>query len=227
VSVRHLRPLLLLFFAALAACAAKAPPAPPPKPPEAPPPTPPPPPPKCETLEEACLAKAGQRLTIAPIDWTVEPPTGWKYASSAGAVIAASDTAVLLIKTIEVPADKKPAAIKARNAKRDELLTAVLGELKLGRPKKLSFSGKPQKSSKVEGVEVGLYQFDGSARSGEPGPLLVFLAQPENGRMLMGVAFVAERDTTNADAAMLKAIASLARAPRAAQSGDAGSPDAG
>jgi hypothetical protein len=165
--------------------------------------------------------KEGQRLQVHPIEWTVEPPTGWKYAVADDTVTTEADAAVLVFKTFEVPAEKTAAAAKAKNTKRDEVLGAVLDELKLARPKALSFARKPQKSSKVDKVDVALFQFEGSKRAGEPGPLLVLLAQPGNDRMLMGVAFVAERDSTNADVSVLKAIASLAPA---AGADDAGSP---
>jgi hypothetical protein len=152
----------------------------------------------------------------------VAPPEGWKYAVGTDDLVADVDAATLGVTTFEAPVDKKPAAAKARSAKRDETIARLLGKLQIERKKKLAFPPKPQKSLKVNGVEVLLYQFDGATRAGEPGPLLVFISQLAPEHVLLGVAFVAQRDTTDADAAILKAIASI-EPPAAA---DAGAPAA-
>jgi hypothetical protein len=217
------RPLFqLVALAAIAACAQKPPPEPPKAPAVVEPPPPPPPPPKCEALDEGCVAKAGLRVPLHPADWTLGTPEGWKYAVEADGVLADSADATLAVTTFEAPADKKPAAAKAKNAKRDETVAVLLEKLKITQEKKLSFPSKAQKSSKVHGVDIALYQFSGAKRSGEPGPLLVFIAQLTPQRVLVGTAFVAERDTTNADAAILKVISSFEPPPAA----DGGAPPA-
>ncbi|MBN9160580.1 MAG: hypothetical protein BGO98_02575 [Myxococcales bacterium 68-20] len=206
------RPLALVsLLVSLGACAPKTPPPPPPAAPIAVE-EPPPPPPKCEALEEGCVAKAGQRATVHPIEWTVAPPAGWKYAAEPSEVVALTDTAALAISTFESSADKKPAAVKAKKAKRDEAIARLAEKLGIARPKKLAFPAKPHQASKVHGIDVALYQFDGAKRGDEPGPMLVFVAQLVPDRALLGLAFVAEHDTTNADAAVLAAIDSLAPA---------------
>ena len=207
------RPLALVcLLVSLGACAPKTPPPPPPAAPVIAEVEPPPPPPKCEALDEGCVAKAGQRATVHPIAWTIAPPEGWKYAAEASAVVALTDTAALAITTFESAADKKPAAVKAKNARRDEAITRLAEKLGVARAKKFAFPAKPHQASKVHGIDVALYQFDGAKRGGEPGPLLVFVAQLVPDRALLGLAFVAENDTANADAAVLAAIDSLAPA---------------
>src|SRR5262249_15283841 len=74
---RHLRPALPPLLGRLVslsvACHSTPPPAPPPPPPpqvvKAPPP-PPPPPPKCESIDEACRAKADTRARIQKTGWS-------------------------------------------------------------------------------------------------------------------------------------------------------------
>jgi hypothetical protein len=187
-------------------------------------PPPPPPPPKCEDLAEGCVAKAGLQATLHPIEWRLEPPVGWKYAVESAEIVTVSDpSAALAVTTFEGTADKKPANVKARSAKRDETVARLSEKLGITVPKKLAFPSKPHRASKVHGVDMALYQFDGAARSGEKGPLLVMFAQVVPERVLVGVAFVAEKDTTNADAAVLKAIDSL-EPTTAPATEDAGAP---
>lgn len=222
---------LFTALAATLACAALAACPPPPKPPPPPPPPqeepPPPPPPKCEALQEGCVAKSGLRAPIHPLEWTIEPPTGWKYAIEADGIVATSELASVAVSSFEAQVGKKPAVLKANNAKRLETVARLSEKLAIVRSKKLAFPPKPMKTSKVHNVDVALYQFDAAKHENDAGPLLVFIAQPKPERTLVGVAFVAEKDSSNADAAILKAIDSLAPGVEAAAAPpDAGAPDA-
>jgi hypothetical protein len=212
--------LVIAWIASIGACAPKPPPPRAVEEPPAAPPPPPPPPPKCEALEEGCIATGAQAVALEAVGWTIKPPAGWKYAREGALIVAVSEKAAVTLTTFEASSAKGRAEVKARNARRDEALARSIGRLGIERKKKLVYPPKPHKSSRVQGVDVSLYQFDGATRSGETGPLLVFTAQLTPTRALLGVAFVAERDTTNADAAVLKAIDSLV--PEAS---DAGAPD--
>src|SRR6266567_4369656 len=80
--------------------------APPPPPAKPPPPPPPaviaerPPPPKCETAEEACIARADTRARIPRISGLeITPPEGWTYAQGDELTMATGRNAVLGVST--------------------------------------------------------------------------------------------------------------------------------
>src|SRR5262249_35020496 len=137
---------LVLLAESFCACTPKPPPPPPPQATvEAPPPAPPPEP-KCEALSENCIAKAGRR-SKGTDSWTIAPPEGWTFANQPTTVLATSEAAVLGVSSLEsaAPTQKdKPAVIKERASKRDEMIAGLSDKLGLAlKQKKLVLPAKP------------------------------------------------------------------------------------
>lgn len=204
---------LALSVVAQSGCKRSAPPAapvavaPPPEPP------PPPPPPKCESLDEACVAAPETRSRIQDSSWTLAPPPTWTYAHDSDATVARTATASLGVLVHETGAKKAQATKRAAAL---EAITRKLG-LTMGRKR---WPAAPAKVLSLEGLKVSLYQFDGVKQEGKPGALLVFTSTLPAGQSLLGVGFVLEADTTDADQAIMKSVQSLRVEAR--EGGDAG-----
>jgi len=198
----------LLAWSLLIACAGCHAAAPPP-PPEAPPPPPAPvveapPPPKCEKVEDACVAGAETRARIGQIGWQFAPPVSWIYAQGEDLTTATNKNAVMAVAVHQV------GDVKKERVEREEALRLVTQKLGLTLPKKKTFiSRKPDQKQKVGSLEADLYQVEGVKRDGHTGPLLFFVLKASNDQALVGVGFVADDDTENADQAIMTAIESL------------------
>lgn len=176
----------------------------------------PPPPKKCEALDEACISTDDTRTPIPGSGLAFRPPVGWTYAKETTATVAQKDPSALVVVAREVKVDpKKKKAPPVPPPLRADALEAVVKRLdvtfpgKKGKPK---LGKKPDREEKVGDRKALLFQLDGAQRQGKKGPLLVFETRDDAGALVLGAAFVAEDDTTNADAEILKAIASLAPA---------------
>jgi hypothetical protein len=100
--------------------------------------------------------------------------------------------------------------VKKERAEREEALRLVTQKLGLTLPKKKTFiPKKPDQKQKVGSLEADLYQVEGVKREGRTGPLLFFVLKASNEQTLVGVGFVADDDTENADQAIMTAIESL------------------
>jgi hypothetical protein len=187
-----------------------APPLPPPPPPPPPPRTvvaDPAPVPKCETAEEACVARADTRARIARVSgFDMAPPEGWTYAQGDEVTMATGKNAVLGVTAHPTALDAK----KERSLREEtlELVTQKIG-VAMARKKDV-FWRKPDQKQKVGEIDLFLYQVDGSRRGGKKGPLLVFIAKLDDVHTLLGAGFVSYDDADNADRAILKAIGSIA-----------------
>lgn len=191
-----------LGVALLAGCR----PPPPPPPPAAPPveEPPPPPPPKCDALEEGCVANADTRSPIQASTWSIAPPPKWKFAHGTDATVARTDTASIAVLLYET-GDRK-----TETGKRNAALDTVTKQIGLTMPKKkLVWPAKPAKVMPVEGQQLSLYQFAGATLDGKAGDLLVFTAKLPEKQSLLGVGFVLESDSSDADKAILTCIESL------------------
>jgi hypothetical protein len=193
-------------------CTKPPPPKPPPSPPavEEPPP-PPPPPPKCESMDEACVAKPDTRARITTSGWTVRAPEGWTYAQEEAATVATSKGAALAVTAYETTGNGKK-----DEAARNETLAMLITRLEISFPKAkkkkvVAFPKKVQKTIEVGTLKVGLVQLDGASRDASKGPLLAFDTRLPEGKALLGVGFVPNDDDSNADAAILESIESLAQ----------------
>jgi hypothetical protein len=202
-AARHVAPFLFLVVGCKH---------PPPKPPPSPPPPveepPPPPPPKCESLEEKCVSKEDTRVAIAGTSLTMAPPAGWTYAHGPGGVMVVSSASAIAVEAVAVTDPKKPP--------RAQTLASVVEKLSVKFPKrkgKLDLPKKADKTTAIGSMKVAFYQLDGAVRESKKGPLLVFSTTLPEGPLLMGAGFVPEDDTTNADAAILKAVESISNAP--------------
>jgi hypothetical protein len=210
-AVRRLAGLCLLTVGLAGACAAH------PKPP-APVAKPPPPPPKsCDTIEDACVATADTRSPIQQSGWWLAPPPSWTYAHDSDAMVARTDSARIAVMVRKTEKKKD-------SAKRAEALELVTRKLGLTPSKKtLTWPTKPAKTVTVGAVKVALYQFDGFTLEQKPGALLVFTSKLSDAISLLGVGFVLESDTQDADKAILACVESL-RVEAAAEDRDAGTP---
>jgi len=168
---------------------------------------------KCDELDEGCVAKADTRAAIRGTGWSVEPPSGWTYAHGPDVTVARTDGAIVGMTVHEPGANKK---VEASN--RAAALELVAKSLGVALPKKVVWSDKPAKTVAVGSVKVGLWQFDGATREGKPGALLAFTAKLSDREALLGVGFVLESDTRDADKAILQSVQSLR--------GEAGAPPA-
>lgn len=163
------------------------------------------------------MSTSDTRAKIGETSWTIQPPQGWTFAQGAE-VVTVTESAALAVTSYERP---KNAA--KRGAARDAALTAVTEKIGVA-PKKLVWPARPHKRSKVGTLEVSLYQFGGAKRDHDAGPLLVFSAPLTPDLLLIGAAFVADNDKSNADSAVLKAIESLSSSPSPSAHADAGAP---
>ena len=197
-----------LFALALAAAACGSTPPPVEPVPTAEPteePAPPPAPKKCESLDEGCKAKIGTAAKIAGSDYVLQPPKGWIYARLDKATVAQVDGkgAVLAIVGYE-PDAKAPAAKKQRDTKLAEL--AELVGVQLPAPKTLPV--KPNQTKKKGEFNLLSWQWDQAKRGDEQGALLVLSAE-QAGRVLLGLGFVPENDSSNSDAGIMSAFDSI------------------
>lgn len=207
----------ILSVALAGAC--KGPPPKPPAPVVEPVPPPPPPPPKsCDTLEDGCTAAS---VTLSPIQksgWSLAPPPEWTYAHEPAALLARSETGALGV-TVHETGTRKTAT-----GNRAEALDLVTRRLGLTAPKKkLTWPAKPAKILTVRELKVALYQFAGFTRDQKAGALLVFTSKLSDRQSLLGVGFVLESDTLDADKAILASVGSLRPDP-AVEASDAGAP---
>jgi hypothetical protein len=203
--IRRLAWPLLLCIGLAGACKNSTP-----KPPApvAEPPQPPPPPPKtCDTIEDKCTATADTRAPIQTSGWSLAPPPDWTYAHEADALVAKTEAASIGVIFHETGAKKKV------QAKRAEALDLVTRKLGLTAPKTLVWPTKPGKLVAVGDLKVALYQFGGFKREDKPGAVLVFTSPLSDTKSLLGVGFVLESDTHDADRAILTCIQSLRAAP--------------
>jgi hypothetical protein len=197
---------LFALAVAVAACGSPPPPVEPvptAAPTEEPPPEPPPK--KCESLDEGCKAKIGTAAKIAGSDYVLQPPKGWIYARLDKATVAQIDTksAVLAIVGYE-PDPKAPAAKKQRDTKLAEL--AELVGVQLPAPKTLP--AKADQTKKKGDFTLLSWQWDKAKRGDEQGALLVLSAE-QSGRVLLGLGFVPENDSSNSDAGIMSAFDSI------------------
>jgi hypothetical protein len=187
-----------------AACRHAPPPAPPPPPPPPLVVVAPPPAPKCEKAEEGCVSRAETRARIGTVGWDFAPPEGWTYAQGDEVTTASMKSASLGVAAHDV------ANVKNEKALREEVLRRVADRLGVTLPRKRELiKRRPDKREKMGALEVDLYQLDGGARDGKKGPLLVFAAKIGEGKVLLGLGFVADDDKDNADTAIMKAIGSI------------------
>lgn len=215
--VRRLAWLCVLSAGPVVACKSA-----PPKPPVVvaapePPPAPPPPPKSCDTLDDECAAAADTRVPIQGSGWSLAPPPEWIYAHTPDALLAKTDAASIGVTVHETGKKKKAAA-----AARAQTLADVTQKLGLTAPKKkLVWPAKPAKSLSVGDAKVALYQFGGFSKMDKPGALLVFTTKLSETQSLLGVGFVLESDTHDADKAILACVESL-RAEGPEKAPDAG-----
>lgn len=192
----------------IAACNTTPPPKPPAPEPVAPPPPPPPPPPKCESLDEKCVSTAESRIPIDGTKLTLAPPPGWTFAHATGGTIASSNGSAFAVAVFAIENPKKPPP-------RALALAAIVDKLAVTFPKrkgKLDFPRRADKTSTVGPLKIAFYQLDGAVRETKKGPLLVFSTNAPEGGILVGAGFVPDDDSSNADAAILKAVESLSTA---------------
>jgi hypothetical protein len=182
-------------------------------------PEPPPPPPKsCDTIADGCVATADTRSPIQTSGWSLAPPPAWTYAHEADGLVAKTAAASFAVIVRET-GDKKTAM-----AKRTAALEQATHKLGLGAPKKPPvWPAKPLKVVAVRDIKVALYQFEGFKQDDKPGALLVFTTDLPEKSSLLGVGFVLESDTSDADKAILTSVESLRPEPRA-EAPDAGAP---
>jgi hypothetical protein len=193
-------------FACSVSCHHAPPPPPPPRPPQAAPE--PPPPPKCETPEEACVARNDTRASIRDAGWDFAPPVGWTYAQGAETTIAIGRHGALAVTTREKGDDK------SLREHREEMLRALAAQIGVLLPKKKHLiPKKPDQAEKISDLDVDFFQLDGSKREGKKGPLLIFTAELPERQVLLGVGFVSDDDEENSDGAIMNSIHSMARAP--------------
>ena len=201
------RSIVLATAALIAAIGCAGTPPPPPEPPPPPPPAPvveAPPPPKCEKVEEACVAGAETRARIGQIGWQFAPPSSWTYAQGEELTIATGKKAVMGVGVRPI------VDVKKERAEREEALRLVADRLGLTLPKKKGLIAKrADKKQKVGDVDVDFYQFEGAKLDGVSGPLIFFVAKTSTERVLVGVGFVPDDDSDDADRAIMTAIESL------------------
>lgn len=202
--------LLILGAAALtAACGSTPPPVETPVTEPEPPPLPKEPePPKCEALDEGCEAKEKTRAKIAKSELRFRPVKGWTYAQGAGATVAqaAGDGAAVALAEVETGTDAK-----AEPGNRDAALEGLAKQLNVTLPKKKVTWKKPLEEKAVGDMKLGLWQLDGAMRGEKKGPLLIFAAPvgEGTGKVILGIGFVPEDDSSGSDAAILESIETL------------------
>ena len=203
---------------------------PPPKKPEPPPPAPvatakpkkddpfdkpmPKAAPKCEAMSEACVADKTTQAKVPEAAVVFTPPNGWTYAQESSASVAqTSDEGPALAVAAFTVAPDEAKDPKKLDKRRDTLLSALGERLGLKMPKAKVLWKKSDKTLTVGSWPVSLYQVEGAGRGAKKGPLLVFSAALGADVALVGVGFVNDDDTTDADGAILTSIQSLAPAP--------------
>jgi hypothetical protein len=120
--------------------------------------------------------------------------------------------------TTYASADKKAVTVS-----RSDALDRITKKLGVVAPKKVVWPTKPAKLLSVRDLKVELYQFGGFTRDEKPGAVLAFTSKLSETQSLMGVGFVLESDTRDADKAILTCVESL-RADAPADAGDASAP---
>jgi hypothetical protein len=173
------------------------------------------PPPKCEAMSEKCVADKTTQAKIPEASFVVfTPPSGWTYAQESSVSVAqtADEGPALAVAAFTVAPDegKDP---KKLDKRRDTLLNALGERLALKMPKAKVLWKKADKTLSVGTYAVSLYQVEGAGRGSKKGPLLVFSSALNADVVLLGLGFVNDDDTTDADGAILAAIQSLAPAP--------------
>jgi hypothetical protein len=208
------RSLTLSVMTALALCAAGCPKPPPPPPQPEPEVRPPPaPPPKCESLSEKCSAAADTKARITNSGLVFAPPPGWTYAQLSSATLAQASDSGPALAFLGVDLDPKDA--KKELAAREATLTELVKQIGLAPLKRKVNWKKPDDPKKAVGsYKADFWQFEeGGVRGQKKGPLLIVVIPVAEGKGVMGVGFVPDDDKTSADAAILKAIESLGKAP--------------
>jgi hypothetical protein len=100
---------------------------------------------------------------------------------------------------------------KNDRAQRETVLRGIADRLGVTLPRKRELlKRKPDQKEKVGELDVELFQIDGCARQGKKGPLLVFSVKTGEGAALLGMGFVADDDKDGSDAAIMKAIGTIA-----------------
>jgi hypothetical protein len=175
---------------------------------------PPPPAPKCESLDDECKAKIGTAAKIAGSNYVFEPPKGWIYARLDKGTVAQMDAkgSVMALAGYE-PDAKAPAARQQRDAKLAEL--AELVGVQLPMPKALAL--KPNQEETKGAVKRLKWQRDQAKRSDATGALLV-LAREESGRVVLGVGFVPDSDSSGADVAIEHALDTIEKGASSSES---------
>jgi hypothetical protein len=206
------RPLKILAMAALALAAAGCPKPPPPPPQPDATPAPPPPPPKCEALSEKCAATADTRAKITNSSLIFTPAPGWIYAQQSSATLAQSGDAGPALAFLGIEVDAKDA--KKEVATKDAALAELVKQLGLSPLKRKVSWKKPDDKKSIGPFKVDFWQLEeGGVRGAKKGPLLVVAIPISDGKGAIGVGFVPDDDKTAADAAILKSIESLGKAP--------------
>lgn len=153
------------------------------------------------------MAGAETRARIGQLGWQFAPPASWVYAQGEDLTIATGKNAVMGV-AVHPTVD-----VKKERAAREEALRLIAGQLGVTLPKKKSFiAKKPDQKQKLGEFDVDLYQFEGAKLDGRTGPLLFFVAKASSERVLVGVGFVPDDDSDNADQAIMTAIGSLSPA---------------
>jgi hypothetical protein len=171
--------------------------------------------PKCEAMTEACVADKTTQAKIPEASFVVfTPPNGWTYAQESSASVAqtSDEGPALAVAAFTVAPDEVKDG-KKLDHRRDTLLSALGERLGLKMPKAKVSWKKADKTLTVGTYTVSLYQVEGAGRATKKGPLLVFSSPLNADVVLLGVGFVNDDDTTDADGAILAAIQSLAAAP--------------
>ena len=134
-------------------------------------------------------------------------------ASSTTSVAQSSDEGPALAVAAFTVAPDEAKDAKKLDHRRDTLLQALGERLGLKMPKAKVFWKKADKTLTVGAYAFSLYQLEGGARAQKKGPLLVFSSALNADVVLLGVGFVNDDDTTDADGAILATIQSIAPAP--------------
>lgn len=205
------RPLKLLAMAALALAAAGCP-KPPPPPPQPEPAPAPPPPPKCESLGEKCTSKAETKAKITNSGLVFAPATGWIYATQSSCTIAQAPDAGSAIAFLGIDVDPKDA--KKEVAAKDAALAELVKQVGLP-PLKRKVAWKKSDDKKAIGTfKVDFWQFDEAGpKAGKKASILVVSVPTAEGKDVIGIGFVPDDDKSGADAAIMKSIESVGKAP--------------
>ena len=157
--------------------------------PTADPEPPKPPPPKCEKLEEKCESKGGKKAKIPGSLLVFEPVMGWMYAQEEKLTVAqlADEDSCQGAGGHDVPDVKKV------EAARQTALEGLAAELKLTLPKtKVQWkNGEKYDAGKVPQLRWTLEKV---VRGAKKGDLLIIATMPNDGKAVLGVAFVPSDD---------------------------------